>query len=46
MGQATQNISGKDGEKLAEKPVVKEVMRLKTKADRALEMLNSMQGGV
>ena len=39
-------ISGKDGEKLAEKPVVKEVMRLKTKADRALEMLNSMQGGV
>jgi hypothetical protein len=39
-------ISGQDGEKLAEKPVVKEVMNLKTKADRALEMLNSMQGGV
>ena len=39
-------ISGQDGEKLAAKPVVKEVMRLKTKADSALEMLNSMQGGV
>ena len=37
-------ISGQDGDKLAEKPVVKEVMKLKTKADRALEMLNTMQG--
>ena len=39
-------ISGQDGKKLAKKPVVKEVMKLKTKADRALEMLNTMQGGV
>jgi hypothetical protein len=38
-------ISGQDGEKLAEKPVVKEAMKLKTKADRAMDMLNSMQGG-
>jgi hypothetical protein len=39
-------ISGQDGKKLAAKPFVKEVMKLKTKADRALEMLNTIQGGV
>ena len=37
-------ISGQDGDKLAEKPVMKEAMKLKTKADRAMDMLNSMQG--
>ena len=37
-------ISGQDGDKLAKKPVVKEVMKLKTKANRAMDLLNSMQG--
>jgi hypothetical protein len=39
-------ISGQDGKKLAEKPVVKEVMGLQTKASRALDMLNAMEGSV
>jgi hypothetical protein len=36
--------SGKDGVKLAKKLVVKEVMKVKTKADRDLDMLKSVQG--
>ncbi len=39
-------ISGQDGEKIAEKPVVKEVMRLQTKASRALDTLKAIEGGV